>query len=112
MVEAVNMDNKIIERIDDLRKLKGWSKYELAKSIGISTNTVYGWYRTGATPSFSTVERICEEMNITIEQFFCGVGSYRLNPEENQLLQDWFLLSELERKAIFSIIEAFKTIKL
>ena len=84
----------------------------MAKSIGLSANTVYGWYRTGATPSMATVEKICEEMNITIEQFFCGVGSFNLNDEENKLLHDWFLLSELERKAILSIIDVFKTVKL
>ncbi len=103
--------NTIIKRIDELRKLKGWSKYQLAKCIGVSSNSVYGWYRTGAMPSLSNVERICEAMNITIEQFFCGVGSYSINEEENKLLQDWFLLSELERGAIFKIIEVFKFLK-
>ena len=105
------MTNSIIERIEELRKAKGWSKYELAKYIGVSTNSVYGWYRMGAMPSLFNIERICEAMNITLEQFFCGVGSYNLNDEENRLLQDWFLLSDLERKAIFGIIDVFKTLK-
>lgn len=105
------MNNIIIERIDELCKMKGWSKYELAKFIGVSTNSVYSWYRTGAMPTLSNVIKICEVMNITIEQFFCGVGSYNLNEDENRLLQEWFLLSDLERKAIFSIIEVFKTLK-
>lgn len=105
------MNNAIVERIDELRNAKGWSKYELAKSMGISTNSVYSWYRTGAMPSMSNVIKLCEVVEITIEQFFCGIGSYSLNEEESKLLQDWFLLSELERKAIFSIIDVFKTLK-
>lgn len=105
------MTNSIIERIEELRKAKGWSKYELAKYMGISTNSVYGWYRMGAMPSLYNIERICEVMNITIEQFFCGVGAYNLNDEENKILQDWFLLSDLERKAIFGIIDVFKILK-
>lgn len=108
---GVTMNNSIVKRIDELRKTKGWSKYELAKVMGISTNSVYSWYRMGAMPTLSNVERICEVMNITIEQFFCGVGSYNLNEEESKLLQDWFLLSELERKAIFGVINVFKTLK-
>ena len=105
------MNNAIVERIDEIRNAKGWSKYELAKSMGISTNSVYSWYRTGAMPSMSNVIKLCEVVEITIEQFFCGIGSYSLNEEECKLLQDWFLLSELERKAIFSIIDVFKTLK-
>ena len=105
------MNNAIVERIDEIRNAKGWSKYELAKSMGISTNSVYSWYRTGAMPSMSNVIKLCEVVEITIEQFFCGIGSYSLNEEESKLLQDWFLLSELERKAIFSIIDVFKILK-
>ena len=98
------MENCIIERIEELRNMKGWSKYELAKYMGISPNSVYSWYRTGAMPSLSNIEKLCEAMNISIEQFFCGIGSYVLNDEENKLLKDWFVLSELERAAIFSIL--------
>lgn len=104
--------NPIIDRIDDLRKRKGWSKYELAKSIGVSTNTVYSWYRTGAMPSLHNVERLCESLDITYEQFFCGIGSYKLGEQENKLLQDWFVLSELEKQAVFQIIDVFKVLKL
>ena len=105
------MDNIIIERIDELRKMKGWSKYELAKYIGISANSVYGWYRTGAMPTLSNVLKICEVLDITVEQFFCGVGSYNTSDEERILLQEWFLLSDIERKAIFGIIDVFKILR-
>jgi len=103
--------NIIVARIDELRKLKGWSKYELAKTLGLSANTVYGWYRTDAMPSLTNVKKLCDELSISIEQFFCGVGSYKLNEEENKLLQDWFILSDLEKKAIFDVIEVFKILK-
>ena len=107
----VDVKNTVVERIEELRKAKGWSKYELAKYIGVSTNSVYGWYRTGAMPSLSNVLKICEVLDISIEQFFCEVGSYSLSKEESKLLQDWFLLSDVERKAIFSIIDVFKILK-
>lgn len=51
-------------------------------------------------------------MDITLEQFFCIGGSFNKSDEENRLLTEWFCLSELERKAIFSMIDVFKTLKL
>ncbi len=51
-------------------------------------------------------------MDITLEQFFCISGSYCKSDDENRLLTEWFCLSNLERKAIFSMIDVFKTLKL
>ncbi len=103
------MDNKIVDRINDLREKKGWSQYELAKLTGISLNAVYAWNRTGAIPSLSNIELICQAADITIEQFFYDMNS--LSDEENKLLSDWVVLSDLEKDAIFSMIEVFKTLR-
>lgn len=103
--------NAILSRIDELRNKKGLSKYELAKSIGVSNNTVYDWYRIGAVPSLENIQRICAVFNITIEQFFNENGTKRLTDEENRLLQEWMLLGDLERQAILKTIQAFKSLK-
>ena len=103
--------NVIVERIEELRKKKGWSKYDRAKFSGITTNTVYGWTRKDSMPSLSNLELICETMCITLEQFFCGVGNKKAATEENEILQEWFLLSDLEKKAIRSVIAAFRISK-
>ena len=50
-------------------------------------------------------------MNITLEQFFCGEAQYILSDEERSVLDIWFTLSDLEKKAIFDLIETFKIIK-
>ena len=84
--------------------------YELSKITGIPSNTVYGWVRMDAVPTLSNVEKICEAMQITLEQFFCGVGE-KNTAEESKLLEEWFLLSELEKEAIFAIIDVFKTLR-
>ncbi len=103
--------NKIVSRIDDLRNKKGWSKYELAKCLGVSTNAVYAWYRTGAMPSLSNIERLCEALNITLEQFFCEHGAYKLSEEESKLLQEWMALSEIEKQAVFKMLDVFKVLR-
>ena len=103
--------NKIVERINQLRIKKGWSQYNLAKATGISENTVYGWTRNNVTPSLKNVEAICDAMGFTTAYFFCGGHSESLGEEERQLLDEWFLLSDIEKQAIFDIIEVFKIIK-
>lgn len=103
--------NVVIKRINELRRKKGWSQYELAKVTGISKNAVYAWNRNGAVPSLCNIQLICDAMDITIEQFFCGTGSYNLSEDERRLIQDWFVLTDLEKEAIFGIIEVFKTLK-
>lgn len=101
--------NDILKRINDLRTRKGWSQYELAKITGISPNAVYSWSRSGAIPTLQNIERICEVANITVEQFFYD-GAV-VSGEEKDFLDDWMILSELEKQAIFEMIEVFKTIK-
>lgn len=106
MIELID----ISKRVNELMKAKGWSAYELSKKSGISANTVYNWERLGAVPSLSNIIKICEAMDITLEQFFSGC-SYQLTDDENEILQEWFLLSEVEKDAILNMIDTFKSLK-
>lgn len=107
----IKVDNEIAARLEKLIKQKGWSRYDLAKITGISTNSVYGWTNLGKFPSLANIERICNAANITVEQFFYDEGVADMTAEERELLSDWITLSETEKKAVFSTIEAFKEAK-
>lgn len=106
-----NGANEIILRLEKLLAQKGWSKYDLAKKTGISTNSVYGWTSMGKFPSLANIERICDTAGITVEQFFYDEGVDNLSEEERKLLSDWITLSDTEKRAVFSTIEAFKEAK-
>ena len=101
----------VVGRIKELMDKKGWSSYELSAQTGIATNSVYDWFKIGATPSMSNIIKICEAMDIALEQFFCAEAQYSLGDEEKSGLDIWFTLSDLEKKAIFDLIETFKIIK-
>lgn len=103
-----NGENEIAVRLEKLLNRKGWSKYDLSKKTGISTNAVYSWTNSGIVPSLANIERICNAANITIEQFFYDKGVDKFSEEEHSLLTDWITLSEKEKQAIFLTIEAFK----
>ena len=100
----------LVDRINELISKKGWTAYELSKQTGISTNTIYEWNK-GTIPSLSNVVKVCEALDITVEQFFCGLESYKLSEDENRILQEWLMLSDLEKNAIMSVIETFKILK-
>lgn len=102
----INIADRIFELIDK----KGWTAYELSKQTGLSTNSIYAW-NNGSTPSLSNVVKVCEALDISVEQFFCGMGSYKLTEDENKILNEWLLLSDLEKNAVMSMIETFKILK-
>ena len=100
----------VTERIGELMVLKGWTAYELSNQTGISTNAIYDWFKVGAMPTLQNIIKICEAMEISLEQFFCG-GDYKYTYEENEILKEWVVLSDLERATLMNLIETFKILK-
>ncbi len=100
----------VTERIGELMVLKGWTAYELSNQTGISTNAIYDWFKVGAMPTLQNIIKICEAMEISLEQFFCG-GDYKYTDEENEILKEWVGLSDLERATLMNLIETFKILK-
>ena len=101
----------LVKRIKELMDKKGWTSYELSAQTGISTNAIYDWFKIGATPSLTNVVKICEAMDISLEQFFCGEQLYSPSDEERQILDQWFRLSDLERNTVLQLIETFQVLK-
>lgn len=100
----------VTERIGELMVLKGWTAYELSNQTGISTNAIYDWFKIGAVPTLQNIIKICEAMEISLEQFFCG-GDYKYTDEENEILKEWVGLSDLERSTLMNLIETFRILK-
>lgn len=107
---GIIMDN-VVERIRELTAKKGWSIYELSAQTGISINSIYEWFKSGAEPSVGNIIKICDSMELSLEQFFCGNEMYQLNDDENKILEEWFRLSDLEKSTIFNLIDTFKILK-
>lgn len=101
----------LVKRIKELMDKKGWTSYELSAQTGISTNAIYDWFKIGATPSLTNVVKICEAMDISLEQFFCGEQMYCPSDEEQAILEQWFRLSDLERNTVLQLIETFQVLK-
>ena len=98
------------ERIHELMPAKRWTPYELSNQTDISANAIYDWFKKGSVPTLQNIIRICEALEISLEQFFCG-GSYRYTDEENKILEEWVSLSDLEKHTLTNLMETFMILK-
>ncbi len=103
--------NKVVKRIDELRKLKGLTKKALMKKMGVPPSTCNGWYYADIMPSLSNIENVCIALEITTEQFFSGMDDKRVKSAEEKFLNEWRMLSDEEKCAIDKVIVAFKKCK-
>lgn len=103
--------NVIVQRINEFRKKQGLSQAGLAKAIGVNVNSIYNWNRTEAMPTLKNLENICQIFNITVEQFFSGMGSENGNSLEEKFLNEWRMLTASEKTVVEKVIEAFKETK-
>lgn len=103
--------NDVVARIDLLRKSKGFTKKALAKEVGVSQSTFNKWYYSDTMPSINNIQNICKALDISVEQFFSGMGNPSANEAEREFIDSWRMLTETEKTAVEKVIIAFKEAK-
>ncbi len=61
---------KILEKIDKLRKARGWSINNLAMEAMLTQSTLNNLYARKTDPKISTLQAICNAFGITLSEFF------------------------------------------
>jgi|AGTN01.3.fsa_nt_gi Helix-turn-helix. len=91
----------ILEKIDMLRRERGWSVYKLAEEAGLTQSTLSNMFARRTLPSVSTLTSICEAFGLKLSQFFnLGEKDAVLTSEENELIDAYRKLSLKTRTAI------------
>ena len=100
----------ILKRIDDLRKSRNISFYELAKRSGIAANTFYRWYSKGYTPTLDSVKAICEKgFGISLAEFFVSDSNLiEVNDEIKGLIELWTTLTDKQKEVVLELIKSYK----
>ncbi len=94
------------EKIENLRKEKGWSKSRLAKEIGVSSTCVYNWYNEkNSNPNRDTIEDVCAVFDIPVSSFYADFETDDLPPEEIELLEVFRRLSPKKKETALMIIK-------
>lgn len=90
--------------LKEMLQSRGWSEYRLAKECGLSESTIANIFRRNCTPSFSTLETICNAFGITLSQFFAEGEMVSLTSEEQELIQHWALLTPEQKEVFLQIL--------
>lgn len=65
--------------------------------------------KRGSTPTFYTLDRICDGLGITLPQFFSGdIGKLELSSEQERVLRMWESLTDKEKEAVKIYVRGMK----
>ena len=104
------LDEKYIaNRIKELCDKKQMTMYALSKKTGISQSSLSNLIKRRSTPTFYTLDRICDGLGITLPQFFSDdIGKLELSSEQKQVLRMWESLTDKEREAVEIYVRGMK----
>lgn len=96
----------VIEKIDNLRKERGWSYYKLSTTSELTPSTITNMLLRKTQPSLKTLTAICKAFGITLSEFFDeNNGSTNYTIEEKNLIGKYRNLNPKEKEAVMTFIE-------
>lgn len=102
--------SKIKWRIKEILIQRKISIYQLANKTELSGACIRNWYsKRNYTPSLGAVLKVCEVLEISpVELFREGTDeTVCVDKQEKELLSNWTLLNDKQKKAITMQIDAF-----
>lgn len=90
----------ILERIDELRKERGWSINYLAMEAELTQSTINNIYTRHTEPKISTLRAICNAFGITLAEFFDEEHS-----SDAELLRYVNTLSKESKQALLTLLK-------
>ena len=89
----------VIARIEELREVRGWSYYRLAKASGIPYSTLNTMLHKTNVPSVPSLMKICAGFGITLAQFFSESDETAvLRADQRECLRQWDLLDQKSKE--------------
>ena len=93
---------EVLEKIEKLRKEKGWSINYLAMESGLTQSTLNNLYSRNTEPKISTLRAICGAFGISLSQFF------KEEENEDELIRRVKSLSKENKNALLQIVKNLK----
>ena len=93
---------KVLEKIETLRKEKGWSINYLAMESGLTQSTLNNLYSRNTEPKISTLRAICDAFGITLSDFF------KKEENEDELIRRVKCLSKENKQALLQLVKNLK----
>ena len=95
---------EVLDRIDELRKQRGWSVNNLAMEAMLTQSTLNNLYVRRAEPKLSTLRAICAAFGISLAEFF----RYEELPDNDtgDLLRRVEMLNPQQKHALLEFLRA------
>ena len=97
---------EILEKIDKLRRERGWSVNNLAMEAMLTQSTVNNLFSRGTEPKISTLRAICNAFGMSLSEFFAD--DERPDSIDNQIAKKIAVLSSEQKHALLTIINSMK----
>lgn len=101
---------KVKWRIKDYMTQKNVSIYELAKKADLTEACIRNWYtKRSYTPSLEAVIKVSKALDVPVADLFREDGNeqFYVTKEEKELLMDWSMLSDKQKRAVKSVLDSF-----
>lgn len=79
------MENKLGDRLKDLRKRSEFTQQELADKLGVTSASISSWESGSRKPDFETLDKLCDIFHVTLD-FLLGradFNEYYFNKQHN-----------------------------
>lgn len=96
-------------RLQQLLDERGWSRYKLSKESGLAEETLTNIFKRGTSPSFATLQAICDGFRITLSQFFSESDMVELTEELKELFLLWKYLTPFQKEAVLQVMKSMKS---
>lgn len=97
----------ILGRIKQLKDMRGWSNYRLAKESGLSEGALNNLFRMNHQPTIPTLEAICGGLGVSLSQFFAeGREAVVLDEQQRELLDIWGGLNKNQKSALLGLLRS------
>lgn len=93
IVDIVKIGNFILE----CRKNKNLTQKQLAEKLFVEPKTISKWETGKGLPDVSSMEKLCNELEISLSELFIGE---HIKKEVNELMPQKMLLNEFEKERI------------
>lgn len=108
MIDLLN-GKALYEKVDGLRKAKGWTLYELAKKSGVTATTLYNWRDRDSSPTLSLLDALCSALGITVLEFLADDEEIILaDPALKELIEAWDPLKAEQKQYLIGLMRTMK----
>lgn len=96
----------ILEKIDTLRKERGWSINNLAMEALLTQSTVNNLYARKTEPKISTLRALCNAFGITLSEFFSEPD--KPDTIEKQIYNKVCTLTSEQKQSLLILLKSMK----